>query len=364
MIFRSFRFLLPAIGLIFLGAGCFGGTAQPATGPDGGVFRTRTDVFTTQVDAVEWRQLKLLNLGTKVEPNGLGALGTVTAVFDPQDPLTMYLGSVENGLLYSLDGGESWQQAKGLTVGRVQAIAVDPTKKCVLYVARANQIFKTETCGRDWNQSFFDGRVDKTFTALAVDPKNGNVIYAGTSDGDLFRSDNAGATWRATYRVEAIRIMNIVVDPRDSKIVYAASWGSGVLKSVDGGGTWESIRKPFQDFDRARFPRAVVLDPNVANRVYHISRYGMLRSDDAGATWVPVTIAAPNNTLDVRAMVVHPKDPKKMVYATETSIAFSSDAGVTWNSRKLPTTRGAAFVLFDQSDKPALFMGAMPVKQQ
>jgi photosystem II stability/assembly factor-like uncharacterized protein len=188
-------------------------------------------------------------------------------------------------------------------------------------------------------------------------------VYAGTSDGDLFRSDNAGGTWRAVYRVEGIYIMNIVVDPRDSKLVYAASWGAGVLKSNDGGGSWQAIRKPFQDFDRARLPRAVVLDKNVANRVYHISRYGMLRSDDAGASWTPVKIANPTNTLDVRAMAVHPKDSKKLVYATDTSIAFSSDGGVTWTSRKLPTSRGASFVLFDHSDRPSLYVGAAPAKQ-
>lgn len=361
MFSRTLRAVLPAFALLFLGAGCFGGTPQPATGPDGGVFRTKTDVFNPQTEVVEWKQLKLLNLGTKF--GSIADVGTVSAAFDPQDPLTLYLGTAQNGLMFTQDGGESWQSAKGLSVGQAKAIAVDANNKCVLYVARANQIFKTDTCGRDWNQAFFDGRTDKMFTALTVDPKNANVVYAGTSDGDLFRSDNAGATWRATYRVEGIYIMNIAVDPRDSKIVYAASWGAGVLKSVDGGATWQAIRKPFQDFDRARFPRAVVLDPNVANRVYHISRFGMLRSDDAGATWNPITIAAPNNTLDVRAMAIHPRDPKKLVYATETSIAFSNDAGVTWTSRKLPTTRGASFVLFDQSDKPALFLGARPVQK-
>jgi photosystem II stability/assembly factor-like uncharacterized protein len=353
--------LLGALALF--GAGCFGSTAPvPATGPDGGVFRTKTDIFGPKVEVVEWKQLKLLNAGTKF--GSIADVGTVTGAFDPQDPLTMYLGTVQNGLMYTSDGGESWQSAKGISVGRIEAVAVSPKDKCVIFVSRANQIFKTENCGRDWNQSFFDGRTDKRFTALAIDPKNDNAVYAGTSDGDLFRSDNAGATWRATYRVEGIRIMNIAVDPHDSKIIYAASYGSGVLKSTDNGATWTSIRKPFQDFDKARFPRAVVLDPNIVNRIYHISRFGMLRSDDAGATWSPVTIANPNNTLDVRAMAIHPKDSKKLTYATDTNIAFSNDGGVTWTSRKLPTTRGASFILFDPSTQPALFVGAQPPKAQ
>ncbi len=359
---KALRALIPVAAVCLLGAGCLGSsTATTPTGPDGGVFRTKTDVFGPGIEVVEWKQLKLLNLSTKF--GSIADVGTASAAFDPQDPLTMYLGTIQNGLMFTSDGGESWQSSKGLSVGRIESIAVSSKDKCVVYASRANQIFKTKNCGRDWDQAFFDGRVDKRFTALAIDPKNDNIIYAGTSDGDLFRSDNGGAAWRATYRVEGIFIMNIVVDPHDSKIVYAASWGSGVLKSTDSGATWISIRKPFQDFDRARFPRAVVLDPNVVNRVYHISRYGMLRSDDAGATWNPVTIASPNNTLDIRAMAIHPKDSKKLVYATDTSIAFSNDGGVTWTSRKLPTTRGASFLRFDTSATPALFVGAQAAKE-
>ena len=305
MLSRSLRAVVPLLGLVLFGAGCFSSTPQTAAGPDGGVFRTKTDVFAAKVDVVEWKQLKLLNLGTKF--GSIADIGTISAAFDPQDPLTMYLGTAQNGLMYTNDGGESWQSAKGLSVGQIQAIAVDPQQKCVLYVGRDNQIFKTETCGRDWNQVFYDGRLDKKFMALAVDPKNSNVVYAGTSEGDLFRSDNAGATWRATYRVEGIHIMNIAIDPR----------------------------------------------------------FGILRSDDAGATWNPLTIAAPNNTLDVRALAVQPKDPKKLVYATNTSIAFSNDGGVTWTNRKLPTTRGTSFVLFDGADKPGLFVGVLtPVQAQ
>ncbi len=361
MISRSFRSALPVLALLFFGAGCFGGsTPVPATGPDGGVFRTKTDVFVPKLALVEWKQTKTLNLGTKF--GSIADVGTTSAAFDPQDPLTLYVGTTQNGLLYTLDGGESWQSAKGFSIGSVQAIAVDPSSKCTVYASRANQIFKTDNCGRDWNQAFFDGRTDKRFTALSVDPNDPNTIYAGTSDGDLLRSDNAGVAWRATYRVQGIQIMNIAVDPRNSKTVYAASWGSGVLKSTDGGATWISIRKAFEDFDKARFPRAVILDPNIANRIYHVSKFGMLRSDDAGASWKAIAIASPNNTLDVRAMTIDPKNPNKLVYVTPTSIAFSSDAGITWGSHKLPTSRLPTFLLFDQANPAALFLGTVPPK--
>jgi len=342
--------------VVLFGAGCLGGVSTPATGPDGGIFRLRA-----VNNALEWKQLKLLNLGTKIA--SIADVGTATAAFDPQDPLSLYVGTAENGLIFSLDGGESWQSAKGLSIGRVSAISVDAKDKCVVYVARTNQIFKTENCGRDWNQVFFNPHVDQTFTALATDWFNTSIVYAGTTDGDLFRSDDGGKAWRALTRVEGIRIMTIAVDPRDSRTVYTATYGAGVLKSVDGGNTWMPIRKQFEDFERARFPRAVILDPLVANRVYHISKFGILRSDDGGGTWKPLTLPTANSTMDIKALALHPKDAKRLVYATDTSIVFSADGGVTWSPQKLPTTRGVSFLLYDKSDAPSIFLGALPAKK-
>jgi photosystem II stability/assembly factor-like uncharacterized protein len=350
---RFVRLSAPVFALILLGQGCLGGGQRPAA-QDGGIYRTRNN-------GQEWKQLRVLNLGTKIA--SLAELGTVTLAVDPQDPQALYAGTVENGLLFSLDGGESWNLAKGLSTGKVNAVAVDPKDKCTVYAAKANQIHKTVNCSRDWNQVYFDSRTAIAFTALAVDHFNPNIVYSATSDGDIFRSDDGGATWRRVHRVDGVRIQSLAMDPRDSRVLFAASDGSGIYKTADGGTTWERIIEPFKEYDFARRPRMVVLDPQTKDVLYNVSKYGLIRSADAGATWKPLTLPTPPGAVDIKALAIHPKNSRFLVYATDTSIVFSADGGLTWTPKKLPTTRGVSSLLFDNAAEMGLFLGVAPAKK-
>jgi ABC-type ATPase involved in cell division len=58
-----------------------------------------------------------------------------------------------------------------------------------------------------------------------------------------------------------------------------------------------------------------------------------------------------------------PKDPKTLVYSTKSALVMSKDGGTTWSSKKLPTTRGVAWMVYSREEKPALILGAAPVKK-
>lgn len=351
MKFRSRTWLVaPVALLVLLGQGCLGSSTK-TTGPDGGIYRTADG-------GDSWRQLQVINIGTKRA--SIANMGIVTLTTDPQDPNTIYAGTMENGVMFSNDGGESWQPATGLSVGRVNAIAVDAKAKCTVYATLANQIMKTTTCSRDWTRIYYDPRTDKSFTALVSDWYNTNVVYAATNDGDVLRSDNAGESWRVVHRVQGVRINHLVMDPRDSRVLYGATQGSGLIKTMDGGQTWTNIRKEFEDFNDARRPNLVALDPSNANRVYTISKYGILMSDNGGSTWTALKLPTPPGTVEMKAMAIHPRDPKRIVYATNKAVIWSIDGGTTWTTKKLPTTRGAAFMLYSKAETPVLYLGASP----
>lgn len=350
---RSFL-AAPLLALSLMGAGCFGFGGSTAVVGDGGVFRTRDE-------AMKWEQLKVLNLDTQL--GSTIELGTVSVGLDPQDPNTMYVGTNENGLMYTTNNAQSWYLSNGLTKGKINGIVVDAKDKCTVYAIRANQIVKTTTCGREWAESWSHPKSDTVITAIAGDWYSPKTLYVGTSDGDILRSDDGAVTWRPMHRVDNNRINDLKIDPKDSRVIYVATNGAGILKSVDGGATWIEIRKQFQEFQYARTPKFVVLDPSTKDRIYHISKYGLLVSDDAAATWRAVTLPTAPQETEITSFIVNPKDPKTLVYSTKSALVMSKDGGTTWSSKKLPTTRGVAWMVYSREEKPALILGAAPVKK-
>ena len=339
---------LAAGALLLMGAGC-SSTSSTAT-PDGGVYKTSNL-------GGNWSQLTVLNQGAKV--GSIGNVATVSMAFDPQAASTMYVGTTQNGLLMTLDGGQSWQQARGLTSGQIASIAVDPKDKCTVFVARLNQLLKTDTCGRDWNQVYYDPRTAQQYTSVVVDPANPATVYAGNVDGDILRSEDGGASWRVLYRADA-RINMITIDRRSPQTLYIATNGAGILKSTNRGEAWSEIRAQLDGFEGARRPLGVYIDPSNSNTLFHVSRNGILRSTDAGGTWQALSLPTPTSQTNIRAFALHPRNPSLLVYATDTSVVFTDDLGQTWTPKKLPTSRAASFLTFDESAQSNLYLGTIP----
>ncbi len=338
--------LLGFMALSMMGIGC--GT-KTAASPDGGIYRT-TDYAKT------WSQPSILNLGTKLA--SIANVGTVSASLDPQDPDAMYIGTTQNGLLVSLDGMQSWSQASGLSTGQVSGIAVDPFNKCVVFATRGNQILKTSSCGRDWDQVYFDPRTAQVYSSVVIDALNTRTVYAGNADGDILRSEDGGASWRVLYRADS-GINDLVIDPRNSNAIYVATNGAGMLKTNDRGATWEKMTDTLKQYDGSRRPLKIVIDPKNANTIYLVSRNSLLRSDDMGSSWRALALPTPPEATNIRSFAIHPKNSNLLVYATDTSIVFTADAGQTWTPKKLPSTRSASFLIFDQRQDNALYLGTV-----
>lgn len=352
------RFAAFGLALTMFGAGC-GGSTAPAKGPDGGVWKS-TD------GGQVWANKRNLVVGTKVTTAG-AQFNVLDMVMDPQDNKAIYLATAEHGIVYTLDGGDLWQQAKISGVAKVTAIAVDPKNKCTVYVASGNKIYKTETCARDWQQIFFEPRTEVVFTRLAVDHFNPTILFAGTSDGDILRSTTTGVSWEKVQRVDGVKIVSIAIDPRDSRLIYVGTAGSGIFKTADGGTTWSQIRKQFgEEYTEGRRVTQVVLDPVEADVIYNICRYGILKSADGGETWTALNLTSPPGTVKIASLAIDPKNNKSLVYTGVSTLQFSTDGGISWTPKKLPTTQAGSVVMFDPVDSKMLYLGTTPppVKEQ
>jgi photosystem II stability/assembly factor-like uncharacterized protein len=142
-------------------------------------------------------------------------------------------------------------------------------------------------------------------SAIAIDPRNGQVAYIGTAAGGVWKTTNGGGNWVAlTDDQPSLSIGSLVLDPSSPDTVYAGTggpfgaYGAGILKSINAGATWQSIPGPFagpfgsDNFfgGGAKILSLAVHPTNGQIVVAAVWRWpqnqgGIFRSADAGATW-------------------------------------------------------------------------------
>ena len=152
-----------------------------------------------------------------------------------------------------------WRLIGPFRGGRAVAVSGVPGNGTTFYFGAVDGgIWKTTNAGTTW-KPIFDGQPVASIGALAVAPSNSKVIYAGTGETDIrsdlasgagiYKSTDGGQTWKYVGLKETRQIAKIVVDPDNPDIVYVGALGHaygpnperGVFKSTDGGATWQHV---------------------------------------------------------------------------------------------------------------------------
>ncbi len=105
-----------------------------------------------------------------------------TLVMDNKNPNILYIGS-PNGLLKSLDGGETWQRVEIIVPPKsvtIQAVALDPVFSSSLYYAAANVIYRSDDNGQTWSSHPLNTK--RGIKVITIDLSNPNTLYAGLHD--------------------------------------------------------------------------------------------------------------------------------------------------------------------------------------
>ena len=265
--------------------------------------------------------------------------------------------------------GLRWRLVGPFRGGRAVAVVGDPTKRDVFYFGAVNGgVWKTTNRGASWTNVTDGVSTISSVGAIAIAPSDPNVIYVGGGEADLredwtygdgmYRSTDAGKTWRALGLEDARHIARIVVDPRDPERVFVAAMGHasgpnptrGVYRSSDGGKTWQRVL--FGDDSTGAIDLS--MDPSNPRILYaalwHMQRTpwgftagakrtGLWKSTDGGDSWTDLTRnpGMPKNPLGRIGISVSPANPDR-IYATiecppEDStggIFRSDDGGATW----------------------------------
>lgn len=124
-------------------------------------------------------------------------LDTRSLVVAPGNTNRLVLGTT-NGAYFSTDGGTNWWDGGGLPLETIRALAVASDDTNVVYAGMATQgIYKSTDGGVFW-RSTNTGLGNVEVRALAIDPFNPQVLYAGRDDGGgVYSSVDGGASWAA-----------------------------------------------------------------------------------------------------------------------------------------------------------------------
>jgi photosystem II stability/assembly factor-like uncharacterized protein len=277
--------------------------------------------------------------------------------------------------------------------GRIQSVAVHPSRPWVLYVAAGSGgVWKSENNGLTWTPIFDD---ESTFSIgeIALAPSNPDIVWVGTGEilmarssyagTGVFKSMDGGKTWRNMGLQDTQHIGRVLIDPKDPETVYVAAIGHlfstnaerGLFKTTDGGRTWAKVLYISE--------RVAVIDAEMDptdSRILYATAWerdrkpwghevagpgsGIYKSVDAGRTWTRLAGGLPSGKdLGRIGIEIAPTNPK-VLYALLDNEALrepapgtrergpqpirgevyrSSDAGATWakvNTGVLQTTIG------------------------
>jgi len=269
---------------------------------------TYESLYNRSVTKTNWTHMGPLNVGGRTRSlliQGDSASSTHT----------LYAGGVTGGVFKSTDGGESWKALNDLMPNiNVNTLAQDPKNNNVIYAGTGERyggfkgagIFKTEDAGANWTS--LDNSSDIWYVnKIVVSPNNSDVIYAATSgigSAGLKKSVDKGITWTNIHSDYSVDVA--VVNKDGTDYVYGYSEWKGLIVSFDGGANFThkvgSSSILLYDYTTPNYSRgSIAFSKSTPSRGYLVVSnaagrlYGIWKTSDYGANWTK-TISQDNDT--------------------------------------------------------------------
>jgi photosystem II stability/assembly factor-like uncharacterized protein len=258
-----------------------------------------------------------------------------------------------------------WRMIGPFRGGRTPSAVGVPTQPNVYYIGvNDGGVWKSTDFGNTWNP-IFDDQPTGSIGAVAVAPSDPNIIYAGSGEGlqrpdlstgdGIYKSTDAGKTWKHLGLRDGQQISSIAIDPRDPNVVFVAVLGHpygpnaerGVFRSTDGGASWTKVLYK----DENTGARQVEFDPSNPRKIYAIlwaarqfpwessangPGSGLFVSTDGGGNWRQLFLGLPTiaDGLGPMSFGISPSNPRRMYLRTDArrgaGFYRSDDAGESW----------------------------------
>lgn len=280
---------------------------------------------------------------------------------DPDNPDRVYIGTFDDGVYRSLDGGETWAPASdGIPHERVLSLAISPSHRtngvnAVFAGTEPSNLYRSEDDGRTWQEfpelpklpsapswSFPPRPWTSHVRWIAPHHDNPDLLFVGIELGGVMRSTDGGATWEDRKPNSYHDAHVVLTHPRATGRVYEAA-GGGVALSSDTGESWRQVD---DGMDR-HYVWGLAVDPADPDLWYvsasHSARYAHGREGDArahlyrkrgDAPWQRLTLDQPNpNPSMPYALLTPRRRPNTLVAGMHNGrILHSEDAGDSWRT--------------------------------
>lgn len=172
------------------------------------------------------------------------------------------------------------------------------------------------------------GGMSGRITAIDVNLKNPDIIYAGAASGGIWKSTSGGIRWTSLFNDQiTASIGAIAIQQSNPEVVWVGTGegnprnslngGYGIFKSLDGGQTWQGM-----GLEKTRHIHRILIDPQNPNTVYvaaigspwgeHPER-GVYKTTDGGIHWKKILFANPKT--GAADLVMDPSNPNKLIAA-------------------------------------------------
>jgi len=211
--------------------------------------------------------------------------------------------------------------------GDVRSLAYDPANPGhVMLGTSAGQVFLSQDGGASWSLFAHLGPGDDyVLDHIIFDPSHPSTIYVAAwslynaDEGDVFRSDDGGRTWHALPGVHGKSIRALAMAPSDPNLLIIGAL-DGVFRSRNGGQSWERISP--ENHAEIKNIESLAIDPQNPNIIYAGTWHLPWKTDDGGASWHSISKGIAFDS-DMFSIIVDPKTPS-VVYASACSGMYKS----------------------------------------
>lgn len=291
-------------------------------------------------------------------PEGQGSLSRFDILdleFVPEAPDQMLAATGQAGLYRSADAGQSWEPIT--TSGRIQAVAINPSRAEELAAARSNQLFFSSDGGQAWSLVYTNPG-NQLISDVAFDYHNPDRLYATLITGEMLVSNDDGKTWSLLHRFD-YSINRVYTHPQLEERLYVFSTTKGVSRTDDMGKDWVMITEeinspimPLNFIDLAIHPRSI-------DSLLVSTDKNLFMSRDGGQTWTIIELLAEATQQRILAIAWDPQSRSRLFYATPTVFSASSDLGQSWQTSPLPLRKLPGKMLVHPEDSSKIYISTV-----